>query len=77
MPNKPTPLEISFEKLGLRVIYFSFFLVSFSRGCPGCNIADVNQCEKRCTERKWNGSDRADPCSRGRVVYVNKVRDRV
>lgn len=51
MPNKPTPLEISFEKLSLLVFFLSFFFVSFSRGCPRCNIADVNQREKRCGEK--------------------------
>lgn len=49
-PNKPTPLEISFEKLS-RLVFFGFFLVSFSGGCPRCNIADVNQCEKRRSEK--------------------------
>lgn len=50
-PNKPAPLEISFEKLS-RLVFFGFFLyVSFSRGCPCCNIADVNHCEKRRREK--------------------------
>lgn len=48
-PNKPTPLEISFEILSRLV--FSFFGVCFLRGCPRSNITDVNQGQKRCGEK--------------------------
>lgn len=79
MPNKPTPLEISFEKLSLLVFFLFFFEGGgggcFPKGCPRCNIADVNQYWKEMRRESGTDQTKLTPVHKGGCVYANKVRD--